>query len=714
MDLNIWKYRYRRLRSLKLVDFTRRWEIRSWRKQISDYVKQHSSYITSSSINAWLNNIQPSPDVDTPGINWETISGLPQGFLGDPDFWITFKKLYPDESEQLLNLASDVLRGKVKLFGWKNVPVSVPSLEIEDGPASEILRNWASTNYWDINFYHSKTSPDFDIKWLWELQRLQFLLWLGAAWRLTGNSKFATTARDILDSWLNHLRYPLGVEWSSNLEVGLRILSISRCNVMLMNSPAWDQEFVSTLLAWNRLHATHLRKEITLHHALGNHQLGEACSLIWFASVFPGFPEANLWKSIGLKTINEIVPDLFFPDGVYAEQSNGYLKFALEFMFPLISNEHPSWQGFSSTTLKRLIYSLEFIQAQSNRGRNIPMVGDADSGSAIGWRLAEYWDFSWLLAVGATLFNRADLADGIEKFPAEAFLNTGLHGLEKFRDLKGPSIQGSISNKIKPSQYRSFPTGGYHISRDSYFQLIFDSGPLGIPPGFGHGHADALSILINVENKPVIVDPGTMHYNAQPEVRTYFRETSAHNTLMIGRASQSEVLDTFRWVSGYRVQWIDAIETSEFRVLSGTLVTNFYIHQRTVLHRFEMGLIISDVISVQGDSMVQGHLHFHPNININRIGRNKFLISDEKDLLEVFLPQSSHISSELIEGFREPMLGWYSGRYGQMVSTKTLRFRFDILNRGELITVIERPKIHKNWNEELLFLRSIRYSEGIK
>lgn len=711
MNLNIWKYRYRRLRSLKLVDFTRRWEIRSWRKQILDYVTQHSGYITSPSINAWLNHIQPSPEMATPD-NFD-INGRPPGFLCDPDFWKTFRRLYPEETEQLLDLASDVLRGKVQLFGWNPVSSAVPSLGIENAETMAIVANWASTNYWDINFYHSKTSPDFDIKWLWELQRLQFLLWLGAAWQLTGDSKFAVMAREILASWLSHLRYPLGVEWSSNLEVGLRILSISRCSAMLMNSPAWDQEFVSTLLAWNRLHATHLRKEITLHHALGNHQLGEACSLIWFASVFPGLPEANLWNSFALKTINRIVPDLFFPDGVYAEQSNGYLKFALEFMFPLISNENVSVQGFSSITLKRLISSLEFIQAQSNCGRNVPMVGDSDSGSAIGWRLAEYWDFSWLLAVGATMFNRADLADGIEKFPAEAFLNTGLHGLEKFRDLKSRSIQMSISNKIKPSRYRSFPTGGYHISRDSYFQLIFDSGPLGIPPGFGHGHADALSILINVENKPVIVDPGTMHYNAQPEVRTYFRETSAHNTLMIGRASQSEVLDTFRWVSDYRVQWIDAIETREFRVLSGTLATNFYSHQRTVLHRFEMGLIISDVISVQGDSMVQGHLHFHPNINIKPMGRNKFLLSHGKNLLEISLPQSPHVSSELIEGAREPMLGWYSGSYGQMVSTKTVRFKFKILNRGELITVIERPKIHKNWNEELLFLKSIRYREGM-
>jgi hypothetical protein len=110
--------------------------------------------------------------------------------------------------------------------------------------------------------------------------------------------------------------------------------------------------------------------------------------------------------------------------------------------------------------------------------------------------------------------------------------------------------------------------------------------------------------------------------------------------------------------------------------------------------------------------MVQGHFHFHPNINVDKKGRNKFLLSNGENLLEMSWPELPDVSSELIEGSREPMLGWYSGSYGHMVSTKTLKFSFDILNRGELITLIERPNIHKSWNEELLFLKSIQDSEG--
>ncbi len=153
------------------------------------------------------------------------------------DFWKTFQRSYSSETDHLLSLAQDAVDGRIKLFGWKKVPVSVPALEPQDAEALEVVKGWDSTNYWDINFFHSKARPDFDVKWLWELQRLQFLLWLGAAWRLTGDNRFASVAREILDWWFDHLRYPWGVEWSSNLEVGLRLLSISRCHIMFMNSP---------------------------------------------------------------------------------------------------------------------------------------------------------------------------------------------------------------------------------------------------------------------------------------------------------------------------------------------------------------------------------------------------------------------------------------------------------------------------------------------
>ncbi len=434
MNLNVWKYRYRRLRSLTPDDFTRRLEIRSWRRKILDFVNSHSGPITSSSIHAWWDHYGSSIHVANTEVgqsNPGLIGTLPKGFLNDPDFWKTFQRSYSSETDHLLSLAEDTIDGRIELFGWKEVPVSVPALEPQDAEALEVVKGWDSTNYWDINFFQSKARPDFDVKWLWELQRLQFLLWLGAAWRLTEDNRFASVAREILDWWFNQLRYPWGVEWSSNLEVGLRLLSISRCHIMFMNSPMWDSTFISTLTAWNRLHATHLREEITLHYTLGNHQLGEASALVLFALIYPGYEESILWKAFGSKTIEKILPDLILSDGVYAEQSTSYLKFVLEFLLPIVSASGAASQCFSDVVTGRLKSSLEFIMALSDRGKTTPMIGDSDSGSAIGWGLENYWDFSWLLAAGSTLLNTPSLTEGIEKYPAEAFLNTGLEGLRE-------------------------------------------------------------------------------------------------------------------------------------------------------------------------------------------------------------------------------------------------------------------------------------------
>ncbi|MCX5873093.1 MAG: hypothetical protein NTY51_07650, partial [Deltaproteobacteria bacterium] len=274
-----------------------------------------------------------------------------------------FKELYPIEKERLINYALAVTEGCIELFGWKPVSVSIPSINLQDNYVNEIIKDWGASYYWDVNFYHDKDNPSFDIKWLWELERLQFLLWLGAAWKLTGDDKFSSLAREILDTWFNRLKYPYGVEWSSNLEVGLRLLSISRCHIMCMDSPSWDAQFVSNLVSWEYLHAVHLREELTLHHTLGNHQLGEAGSLLWFAMVNPGLRESDVWKKYAFKIINKIVPNLIFSDGVYTEQSTSYLKLVAEFLLPLIFVNGFGKSGFSPTTLKRVESCLKFVQS---------------------------------------------------------------------------------------------------------------------------------------------------------------------------------------------------------------------------------------------------------------------------------------------------------------------------------------------------------------
>jgi hypothetical protein len=698
MNSGIWKYRYRRLKGLGFDDLATRFRIRSWRKKIVEFVKSKSGPITNQNIEKWINFQIGQNEIskfDPEQFEADIRNSIPEGYIGDYNFWETLAKLYPRESEKLIKLALDVIEGQIQLFGWKTVSVSIPKLEFYDDSLKN--ENGDSSLYWDINYYHSSDNPNVDVKWLWELQRFQFLLWLGAAWKLTKNIKFSDAAREILDAWMSDLEYPFGVQWSSNLEVGLRLLSISRCHILCMDSPAWDSYFKSKLIMWQFLIALHVKKEMTLHHPVGNHPLGEASALLWFSLLTPNLATSNSWKKQAYTAINRIIPKLIFSDGVYAEQSTSYLKFVLEFMFPDILLNSSTDCGFSALTMERIKASLRFIGRLSDQGKQIPMIGDADSGSAVGWRLNNYWDFSWLLATGATLLNLPELTIGINELPVEAYLNIGRKNLDWFNSLKHKSTKCLSASNKKTFDHADFRFGGYHVSSDSYFRLIFDCGPLGIYPGFGHGHADALSVSLSLRNEPLIVDTGTMHYNAEAIVRSFFRNTQSHNTLLVNGKSQAETLDTFKWKSNYHIYWIETLDQGEYRVFSGILQTDSYVHKRTIIHFRDSGFIIKDRVESDRMKSVESFFHFSPDAQILERSKNKFNAVIDHEVIEIVFLGTQPFCAQVIKGSKDPLMGWYSENYGEMLPINSIKYCGRGIGDLEFQTVIKRPGVSLSW-----------------
>src|SRR5450432_1971088 len=66
-----------------------------------------------------------------------------------------------------------------------------------------------------------------DIKYLWEPNRHLELTTLAQAWRLTGETRFAHAVQTLLESWIEQCPYPMGPNWSSSLEVALRLVNWS-------------------------------------------------------------------------------------------------------------------------------------------------------------------------------------------------------------------------------------------------------------------------------------------------------------------------------------------------------------------------------------------------------------------------------------------------------------------------------------------------------
>ncbi len=63
-----------------------------------------------------------------------------------------------------------------------------------------------------------------------------------------------------------------------------------------------------------------------------------------------------------------------------------------------------------------------------------------------------------------------------------------------------------------------------------------------------HAHADALSVELRYGGVDIFADPGTYCYHGEPEWRSYFRSTIAHNTVEVDGQNQSADGGAFLWL----------------------------------------------------------------------------------------------------------------------------------------------------------------------
>lgn len=599
----------------------------------------------------------------------------PEGGLHDPELWDRFHDLYPDETAVLIARARSVLDGRVLLFGWKEVEIGEPirwSSTMEgDNPEDE----WPSGHHASCGMYHDPEKPNRDIKWTWELNRFQHALCLGAAWRLTRDEAFAAAARRHIESWMAGNPYPLGVNWASNLEVGIRALAWMRTHLLCVDSPPWDGEFTLQFLAALHMSVAHLERELSTHHTKGNHLLGESAALLHLSLIYPMFREARRRRIEAASILDGLTTQLFHPDGVYAEQSTGYARFALEFIVPIIQLNRIHDIGISPEFLDRAGAALGFFSTIRPDGRDMPAIGDEDSGAAIGFRLSDSRDVAPLMAAGAVILGRSELVGGLERLPAETALMVGREAIDRFGRLK--SEAGGAAPVGDRAETTEFGRGGYLVCRCRIFTVVFDVGPLGLAPDFAHGHADALSFVLSVNGRWVCVDPGTGFYNGPPRIRDYFRSVRSHNSVRIDGRNQSEPIGPFRWSRPVKTSDSGFKTGKGWSMLFGEYKGGEIRHRRSLIHLPEQAVIIVDETLGVGPHLIERFLHFAPDCSVELNEKGNILTTVDSGRLLIGSTGPPHPPPVLHRGEEHPPFGLYSPAYGRIVPTVTAHWSLD-------------------------------------
>jgi len=109
----------------------------------------------------------------------------------------------------------------------------------------------------------------------------------------------------------------------------------------------------------------------------------------------------------------------------------------------------------------------------------------------------------------------------------------------------GLDIAPVLDLPTPPEGIQVFPDTGYVFVRAGRLWLAFDCGPPAPPYLPAHAHADALSIQLWWDGKPVVVDAGTSTYEPS-EARDWDRSTRAHSTVSIDERNQFEPWGSFR------------------------------------------------------------------------------------------------------------------------------------------------------------------------
>src|SRR5690242_21602018 len=139
-------------------------------------------------------------------------------------------KLQPKAAAELVAAADRVAKLQFAYFGHPSVALPEP-VDWNYDPLADV--RWPTSPARKVDY----RAAEGDVKWMWELNRLQHLPWLVQAWMITGDERYSRAAFDQLDTWLEQNPPGTGISWRNAFEVGVRAISIAIAVQGLRDSP---------------------------------------------------------------------------------------------------------------------------------------------------------------------------------------------------------------------------------------------------------------------------------------------------------------------------------------------------------------------------------------------------------------------------------------------------------------------------------------------
>jgi hypothetical protein len=491
-----------------------------------------------------------------------------------------------------------------------------------------------------IDWTHNPTS---DKAWLWRLNRHQWWVILGLAYKQTGDERYAAAFVEQMLDW-THKNPPLQDKNEQSptwrlMEIGLRLrISWIPAFALFYESATFTDE--AKLVMCRAIYDQ--ARFLSLFKTNRNHLLRESNGLAYAAVYFPEFQEAAAWRHTALERIAQELPKQINQDGSQIEVSTGYQWLVideLEATYRLLRDNNLSLPNQNlAEWLKKMYQLLAYVVRPDG---TFPEIND-----------------------GFILWRASRLASAGEMLGRDDFTYIGTRG-----------AQGTPPENTS----LAFSDAGLFVMRSDWTEdaryLLFDCGPFGGP----HGHEDKLSIEVFAYGQPFVVDSGSYTYDKRDPFRTYFVGSQGHNTVLVDYQSQIR-----RWqkehlhpktAEGNFATWISR---PEFDYVASTYgegyshysmdkpddqkINNDVVHTRHVLFvKPDYWLIVDDLQTVDCHDY-QLLFHTPPGVMAKVEGINCVVLDRETEASGLYLLPAypADLTVTCATGSEDPIQGWYS------------------------------------------------------
>ncbi|RWP42903.1 heparinase II/III-family protein [Mesorhizobium sp.] len=529
-------------------------------------------------------------------------------------------------------------------------------------PVTGRLWPGAEAHTFDIDFRHGGGRGD--VKYVWEINRLQRLPPLAAHLLLAGDDQSRRAIEAAIDSWYTVNPPFRGVGWASGIEVALRAISlIVTMDLVGDRLGAATRQQVGEILAAS---AYWLPRFPSRFSSANNHLVAELAGEYLIGLALGAAPDAARGALLA-EARKQILAD-----GAGAEQTPTYAAFTAELILLCAAAARQAGTPFASPVEARLAAFANFVAWLPPAAG----FGDNDEGRVL--TLGDEPDY--VRSVAAAIH-------GFLRMPGKAA------GPDDFRALVfgTPSAPAPVSRGLQ-----TFTQGGLSVWRGEMngcsIDLTFDHGPLGYLSIAAHGHADALSLTLCIDGEPVLVDPGTWLYGSGGVWRNWFRSTPAHNTLNIEGKSQSIIAGMFNWSHKAIAELVESEPGTHWKLRArhdGYKSRFGVVHQRTVTHKAD-GIVVNDQL-LGGRRVAEIVFQLAAGLGTDRDENTVTVLRGDEPLIAMRFPDAA---VDIRAGGDAPgQGGWVSPRFGVRQPAERIAWRGEVGEDGiEIhIAAIRRP-----------------------